>query len=50
MCGKDKATGEGVETSEEAYEIKTPIEGFNVIDLDSETQGQEELNIDEDDL
>jgi hypothetical protein len=50
LCGKDRATGEGAETGEEAYEIMTPIEGFNVIDLDSETQGQEELNIDEDDL
>jgi hypothetical protein len=28
----------------------TPIEESNVIDLDSETQGQEELNIGEDDL
>uniref|UniRef100_A0A2N9EKA0 Uncharacterized protein n=1 Tax=Fagus sylvatica TaxID=28930 RepID=A0A2N9EKA0_FAGSY len=44
------ATGEGAETGEEADEIMTPIEESNVIDLDSETQGQEELNIGEDDL
>uniref|UniRef100_A0A2N9EQR9 Myb/SANT-like domain-containing protein n=1 Tax=Fagus sylvatica TaxID=28930 RepID=A0A2N9EQR9_FAGSY len=38
LCGKDRATGEGAETGEEADEIMTPIEESNVIDLDSETQ------------
>jgi hypothetical protein len=45
LCGKDRATGESTETGVEADEIMTPIEESNVIDLDSETQGQEELNI-----
>ena len=50
MSGKDRATGEGAETGEEADEIMTPIEESNVIDLDNSTPGQEELNIGEDDL
>ena len=50
MCGKDRATGESAETGEEAGEIMTPIEESNVIDLDSETQCQKELNIGEDNL
>ena len=50
MCDKDRVTGEGAKTGEEADEIMTPIEESNVIDLDSVTQGQEELNISEDDL
>uniref|UniRef100_A0A2N9FQY4 Myb/SANT-like domain-containing protein n=1 Tax=Fagus sylvatica TaxID=28930 RepID=A0A2N9FQY4_FAGSY len=50
LCGKDRATGEGAETGEEADEIMTPIEESNVIDLDNSTPGQEELNIGEDDL
>ena len=45
LCGKDRATGESAETGVEADEIMTPIGESNVIDLDSETQGQEELNI-----
>ena len=45
LCGKDRATGEGAETNVEADEIMTSIEESIVIDLDSETQGQEELNI-----
>jgi hypothetical protein len=42
---KDRATSEGAKIGVEADEIMTPIEESNVIDLDSETQGQEELNI-----
>ena len=48
LYGQDRATGEGVKTSVEANEIMTPIEETSVIDLDSETQGQEELNIGDD--
>jgi hypothetical protein len=40
LCGKDRATGKGLEeTGVEADEIMTPIEKTNVIDLDSEAQG-----------
>ena len=45
LCGQDRAINEGIKTGVEADEIMTPIEETNVIDLDSETQGQEELNI-----
>jgi hypothetical protein len=48
LCDQDRATGEGVKTGVEADEIMTPIEETSVIDLDSDTQGQEELNIGDD--
>ncbi|KAB2611010.1 hypothetical protein D8674_019042 [Pyrus ussuriensis x Pyrus communis] len=46
LCGKDRATGEGAEIGVEAIEIMTPPHNeTNHIDLDSDTQGLEDIEI-----
>lgn len=49
LCGKNRATGEGVETSAEAIEAMTPpVNEVNHVDLEGDDQGLEDIHIIED--